>query len=176
MKSTKIIAAIACSFCGSVVASDVSVYGMVDAYVQLYNGGNGTVVDLGSGGKGGSRVGIKGTEDLGGGTSVFFRLENGFFVDNGTNTTAAQPEAKRNPRFAFDKMGIPDGAELVFVRNNNIKATVGENNKVKYNDKILSLSALTKKLTGYIVRPVQYWTYDDRNLLNIYNATYPSKG
>ena len=31
MKSTKIIAAIACSFCGSVVASDVSVYGMVDA-------------------------------------------------------------------------------------------------------------------------------------------------
>ena len=33
MKSTKIIAAIACSFCGSVVASDVSVYGMVDAYV-----------------------------------------------------------------------------------------------------------------------------------------------
>ena len=66
MKSTKIIAAIACSFCGSVVASDVSVYGMVDAYVQLYNGGNGTVVDLGSGGKGVSRVGIKGTDDLGG--------------------------------------------------------------------------------------------------------------
>ena len=27
-------------------ASDVSIYGMVDAYVQLYNGGNGTVVDL----------------------------------------------------------------------------------------------------------------------------------
>ena len=92
MKSKKIIAAIACCFCGSVYASDVSVYGMVDAYVQLYNGGNGTVVDLGSGGKGGSRIGIKGTEDLGGGTSVFFRLENGFFVDNGTNTTAAQPE------------------------------------------------------------------------------------
>ena len=92
MKSTKIIAALACSFCGSVYASDVSIYGMVDAYVQLYNGGNGTVVDLGSGGKGGSRVGIEGTEDLGGGTSVFFRLENGFFVDNGTNTTAAQPE------------------------------------------------------------------------------------
>lgn len=92
MKSKKFIAAIACCFCGSVYASDVSVYGMVDAYVQLYNGGNGTVVDLGSGGKGGSRIGIKGTEDLGGGTSVFFRLENGFFVDNGTNTTAAQPE------------------------------------------------------------------------------------
>ena len=48
MKSKKIIAAIACCFCGSVYASDVSVYGMVDAYVQLYNGGNGTVVDLGS--------------------------------------------------------------------------------------------------------------------------------
>lgn len=92
MKSKKVIAAIACCFCGSVYASDVSVYGMVDAYVQLYNGGNGTVVDLGSGGKGGSRIGIKGTEDLGGGTNVFFRLENGFFVDNGTNTTAAQPE------------------------------------------------------------------------------------
>ena len=64
MKSKKIIAAIACCFCGSVYASDVSVYGMVDAYVQLYNGGNGTVVDLGSGGKGGSRIGIKETVSL----------------------------------------------------------------------------------------------------------------
>lgn len=72
-------------------ASEVTVYGMADAYVQLYNGGNGTVATLGSGGKGGSRIGIKGTENLGNGTDVFFRLENGFFLDNGTNTTAAQP-------------------------------------------------------------------------------------
>ena len=35
MKSKKIIAAIACCFCGSVYASDVSVYGMVDAYVPV---------------------------------------------------------------------------------------------------------------------------------------------
>lgn len=86
------IAVISCGIMSAAGAADVTVYGMVDAYVQLYNGGHGTVVDLGSGGKGGSRIGIKGVEDLGGGTNVFFRLENGFFVDNGQNTTAAQPE------------------------------------------------------------------------------------
>lgn len=52
-------------------ASEVTVYGVVDSYVQVYNGGNGTVVNLGSGGKGGSRWGIKGTEDLGNGFKVF---------------------------------------------------------------------------------------------------------
>lgn len=83
-------------------ASEVTVYGVVDSYVQVYNGGNGTVVDLGSGGKAGSRWGIKGSEDLGNGTKVFFRLENGFMLDNGTNS----PASGDNSGWAFQREAV----------------------------------------------------------------------
>lgn len=88
MKLRTLLPAVLAAFSTTAFAANVELYGIVDAYVQVYNGGNGTVVDLGSGGKAGSRWGIKGTEDLGGGNSVFFRLENGFMLDNGTNSPA----------------------------------------------------------------------------------------
>ena len=86
------------------------------------------------------------------------------------------PVQSKSPQFKFADMGIPIGATLSYVRDENINATVCEKNKVKYNDKLQSLSALTKELTGYIIRPTQYWEYEGENLLNIYNATYPSIG
>lgn len=86
--------------------------------------------------------------------------------------TADQAEVKRNPRFKFLDMKIPVGADLVFVQDNEIKATVCENNNVIHNSKEWSLSALTRKLIGYIVRPLQYWTYNDKNLLDVYRETY----
>jgi hypothetical protein len=86
--------------------------------------------------------------------------------------TADQAEVKRNPRFKFLDMKIPVGADLVFVQDNEIKATVCENNNVTHNGKEWSLSALTRKLIGYIVRPLQYWTYNDKNLLDVYRETY----
>lgn len=86
--------------------------------------------------------------------------------------TADQAEVKRNPRFKFLDMKIPVGADLVFVQDNEIKATVCENNNVIHNGKEWSLSALTRKLIGYIVRPLQYWTYNDKNLLDVYRETY----
>lgn len=93
-------------------------------------------------------------------------------VNTTEEATADQPETKRNPRFKFTEMNTPVGATLVFVQNEDIKATVTANNDVLYNGKEQSLSALTRELIGYIVRPLQYWTYDGRNLLEIYNATY----
>ena len=87
-KYSSLLTAVLASACSLAFASDITVYGVVDSYVQVYNCGNGTVVDIGSGGKGGSRWGIKGTEDLGNGVKVFFRLENGFLLDDGTNTPA----------------------------------------------------------------------------------------
>ncbi|WP_289173835.1 porin [uncultured Parasutterella sp.] len=88
MKLRTLMPAVLAAFSTTAFAANVELYGIVDAYVQVYNGGNGAVVDLGSGGKAGSRWGIKGTENLGGGNSVFFRLENGFMLDNGTNSPA----------------------------------------------------------------------------------------
>lgn len=89
--------------------------------------------------------------------------------------TADQTEAKRNPRFKFIDMKIPIGADLIFTQDNEIKATVAENNNITYNGKEWSLSALTRELIGYIVRPLQYWMYNDKNLLEVYRETYTQK-
>jgi predicted porin len=60
-------------------------YGVVDlGFSHDNNGGTaGTVTRLDSGLLNGSRLGFMGTEDLGGGLSVSFTLENGFSADNG---------------------------------------------------------------------------------------------
>jgi predicted porin len=70
--------------------SSVTLYGIVDAgiaYVHNAAGANGqnqsTLVKFSSGNVSGSRWGLKGTEDLGGGLAAVFQLENGFNVGTG---------------------------------------------------------------------------------------------
>jgi predicted porin len=65
--------------------SNVTVYGLVDAYVQVGRGDS-TVYALESGGKSGSRLGFKGSEDLGDGLSAVFVLEMGLAEDTGLLT------------------------------------------------------------------------------------------
>jgi predicted porin len=65
--------------------SGVTIYGVADAGLVLESGGpDGSVTALNSGLASGSRMGFKGKEDLGGGTTAYFVLENGFHIDNGT--------------------------------------------------------------------------------------------
>ncbi len=80
-------------------AASVTVYGIVDTYVAVYDNGDKTSVFEGSGGKAGSRYGFKGSEDLGGGNSVFFQLENGVLADSGTNTGG-------NNNWAFQRLAV----------------------------------------------------------------------
>ncbi len=75
------------SFAGSASAqTNVTVYGIVDAGI-VYDK-DVTAADnnwrLQSGLQSGSRLGFRGTEDLGSGLSAIFTLENGFNVDDGT--------------------------------------------------------------------------------------------
>lgn len=78
--------------------SSVVLYGGVDANVEYVTNFSSTtpkaangfrtgpgqnVARLNSGGLSGSRFGIRGTEDLGGGLQALFVLENGFALDNG---------------------------------------------------------------------------------------------
>ena len=90
--------------CGTAVAqSNVTVYGIADAglaYTSNQKGNSSTYVRSGS--KDGSRLGFKGTEDLGGGTSVLFQLEAGYNIDDGA---AAQSGSLFN-RAAF--IGLAD--------------------------------------------------------------------
>lgn len=89
--NTKIIAAaVAGVFAvGAAVAADVNVYGKVDLGVHYKNvehgefGGSTDSFSIESGQNSASRIGIKGTEDLGNGTIIGFQLEQGFNADSG---------------------------------------------------------------------------------------------
>jgi predicted porin len=63
--------------------SSVQVYGIVDVYGQYLDGAT-RVGRVQSGGKDGSRLGFRGTEDLGGGLRAFFTLEMGINADDGS--------------------------------------------------------------------------------------------
>ncbi len=85
MKKSVLALAVLSAFAGAASAeSSVTVYGIVDAGIVAESGGAaGSVTKLTSGVASGSRLGFKGTEDLGGGLSALFLLENGFSVDTG---------------------------------------------------------------------------------------------
>jgi GBP family porin len=74
------------SFAGAAHAQNtVTLYGLIDAGV-LYtsNQGGSSNVQQSSGALNGSRWGLRGSEDLGGGLKTIFVLENGFSISNGT--------------------------------------------------------------------------------------------
>lgn len=68
----------------------VTLYGLIDQFAQYVNTGNGYTAALGSSGQWGSRFGLKGKEDLGGGQTLSFDLESGF---NPTDGTLATPQS-----------------------------------------------------------------------------------
>jgi predicted porin len=64
--------------------SSVTLYGIIDAGFAFNNNSNGEqLYAMSSGNLQGSRWGLRGTEDLGGGLKALFVLENGFNVFNG---------------------------------------------------------------------------------------------
>ncbi|MDY0330018.1 MAG: porin [Thiomonas sp.] len=73
--------------------SSVQLYGTVDLGVEHFSNGAGSVNKLGNGILNPSVVGLKGQEDLGGGTSVFFQAETSFCANGaapGASTANAQ--------------------------------------------------------------------------------------
>jgi predicted porin len=62
----------------------VTLYGLIDQFAQYVNTGNGYTAALGSSGQWASRIGLKGSEDIGGGNQIRFVLENGFNPTDGT--------------------------------------------------------------------------------------------
>jgi len=72
------VAGVACA------QSAVTVYGLLDvAVVQEGGGANGSLTKVTSGVGAGSRLGFKGSEDLGNGLSAIYLLESGFQADTG---------------------------------------------------------------------------------------------
>ncbi|GAB7522798.1 hypothetical protein PBS_17820 [Paraburkholderia sp. 2C] len=65
--------------------SSVTLYGLLDAGLQYTNnvGSGGSLFRQTSGNINGSRFGMRGNEDLGGGLGAIFVLEGGFNINNG---------------------------------------------------------------------------------------------
>jgi predicted porin len=86
MKKSLLALAVMGSFSGIAFAqTNITIYGIVDTGITYENNGGpaGHVIRMDSGLMNGSRIGFKGSEDLGNGLSAIFTLENGFSNDTG---------------------------------------------------------------------------------------------
>lgn len=72
--------------------SSVTLYGIVDVGIEHINNtqSGGALTREASGNLSGSRWGLKGVEDLGGGLKAIFTLENGFNVNDGTSAQSTR--------------------------------------------------------------------------------------
>lgn len=111
-KTLMTLAALAAS--GAALAqSNVTLYGIVDASFERQKGGTDSVNKVSSGQLSGSRWGLRGSEDLGGGLKGVFTLESGINVDDGT-TGQAIPASKRttasgsNPVGSYNSVLVPN--------------------------------------------------------------------
>ena len=99
--------------------SNVTIYGLVDAGLVGERGGSaGSVTKVTSGIGGQSRLGFRGTEDLGNGLSAIFTLETGFKADDGTldNTPAAGSASALFNRQSFVGLKSKDAGTLTLGR------------------------------------------------------------
>lgn len=90
MKKSLLALAVLGAFAGAASAqTNVTLYGIVDAGITFADDGSddSDTWALTSGGQSASRFGIRGTEDLGGGLSASFVLEQGFNLDTGNQAS-----------------------------------------------------------------------------------------
>jgi predicted porin len=106
MKKT-LVALAALAATASFAQSSVTLYGIADAWVGnakgAFNGaarsgvaGDPSELRLDSGGLSGTRIGFRGTEDLGGGLKANFVIEAGLNIDNGTNAQGGLPYGRQS--------------------------------------------------------------------------------
>ena len=84
---------------------------------------------------------------------------------------ASKKQRKKRPPVNFSKCGIPVGAELVFVEDSKVVATVYGDRKVLYNDEITSLSAISDAIKGYSTSGPANFTYKGKLICDIAEET-----
>lgn len=83
MKEFAAIAVLAAASASASAQSSVTVFGVIDANVGSVNNGAGSVKSVGNSGNETSRLGFRGSEDMGGGLRAGFWLEGQLFNDTG---------------------------------------------------------------------------------------------
>ena len=80
----------------------------------------------------------------------------------------------RSPNLNFGEMRIPVGSRLWSTRTGQEVIVVSQN-RVTFLGENMSLSAATEKIVGYRTNPCPHWTFEGRNLRDIYEETYRTK-
>jgi len=88
------------------------------------------------------------------------------FVDSKDDQEALHQARARRSIFNFKMADIPVGAELVFSRDESIKAKVVDNRTIEFNGESTSLSTSAQKILGcaYGVAGTDYWMYEGETL------------
>lgn len=125
MKKTLIAAALLAGFAGAAQAeTQVTLYGLVDlgvGYQKIKNKGQSqSKFGMASGNQSGPRWGLRGTEDLGGGTRAVFTLEGGFNADNGTSAQNASTGSRAFGRQATVGLANDAWGQFDLGRQSNI--------------------------------------------------------
>jgi len=90
MKKFATLAVLAAASVGAYAQSNVTLFGVLDVNARYVKNGDEKLKTLGSGGINTSRLGVRGTEDLGDGLKAGFWLETGLNVDTGTQSDATR--------------------------------------------------------------------------------------
>lgn len=110
MKKTLMALAVLAASGAAMAQSSVTLYGVADVWLGKAKGSK---AELDSGGLSASRIGFKGTEDLGGGLSVGFNLEQEVDLQNGStnpNTFDRQANVSLSGGFGTVKLGRSSNA------------------------------------------------------------------
>lgn len=92
-------------------------------------------------------------------------LNNVSFDDKAYEEEIKAEKRARAKNFTFNALGVAIGTTLYYKRDQSITCVVCEDNQVCHNNRVLSLSALSKELVGYHVRPTPLWSLEDGTLL-----------
>ena len=94
--------------------------------------------------------------------------------DISKNASKKYAKSKRPPQ-NFVEMGIAIGETLTSMDGEHT-CTIAEEKKVKYNDEVMSLTRLTRKIKGlnHNIQPSPHWFYNGKSVKDIYDETYDS--
>jgi hypothetical protein len=99
-------------------------------------------------------------------------------VDVDAKPSAERLKRARRPVMNYLEIGLPVGAMLIY-QDGTTTCTVVDGRHVNYNGEERFLSAITAELMGIPGKPIhggRYWSYEGRNLLDLYEEVYSEDG
>ena len=87
---------------------------------------------------------------------------------------SAKIKSVRRPSLNYKEMGIEIGSKLLFTKDSTIEVVISGDKKVTYQGEEISLTAITRQLLNAPrnVAPTRHWTFEEKNLRDIYDETY----